>query len=426
MIKAQSVGNTIVAFIGGKMYQKTFGTMEERLQVYEKLLNLDDENDVDLIEARMLFQAPKTSVEQQLELEFEQKKKESEAVMDILDFMKEVKENGHDIFEVVENSLYVKGIRISTPELLIREIMKAQEESNTDRLNALINFWKLCALNPDPRARFDLFKFLKNHNLRLTNSGNFVAYRTVNTYKSGDAKLEKFVTQEYLKVKRWKKSPKNYNVHNESKGGYFVMGLSKTEHQGKEDKSFVGNLDELYQNIGEVAGNVYTDAHTGTFRIRIGEPVTMDRDKIDPDPNNSCSYGLHLGNLDFMKSNMGYFGKVGIVCLVNPKDVTSVPEYDSGKMRACKYLPIAVAELDQNGHIIDVDVDTFDLELAQNTAEELEAMKNLSSTALEEYKKHEFIAPEVNFNMITNILDTVKMSISDANNKIKNRVVKIN
>lgn len=422
MIKAQSVGNTIVAVIGGKMYQKTFDTMEERLEVYEKLLNLDDENNIDLIEAVTLFKAPKTSVEQQLELEFEQKKKESEALMDILDFMKEVKANGHDIFEVVENSLYVKGIRISTPELLIREIMKAEKENNDDRLSALLNFWKLCALNPDPRARFDLFKFLKNHNLSLTSSGNFVAYRTVNLYQAGDEKLEKFVTQEYLKVKRWKKSPKQYEIY-KTDNGYV------SKYNGFSDNTVVkniGNLDELYQNIGVTSGNVYTDAHTGTCRIKIGEPVFMDRGEVDPDPTNSCSFGYHLGNQDFMRANMGYFGKVGIVCLVNPRDVTSVPEYDSGKMRTCKYLPIALAELDDNGHIVDVDVDVFDLELAHNTAEELEAMKNLNSTELEEYKKHEFIAPEVNFNMLNTIYDAVKISIADANKKISNRVVKVN
>jgi hypothetical protein len=182
----------------------------------------------------------------------------------------------------------------------------------------------------------------------------------------------------------------------------------------------------LYQNIGKLSGNVYTDNHTGTFRIRIGEPVTMDRADCDADPNESCSKALHCGTLSFMKSNMGSFGRVGIVVLISPRDVVAVPEYDSGKMRTCKYLPIAVAELDDNGHIKDVDVDTFDLELAQNTAEELEAMSKLSTTDLEEYKKHEFIAPEINYKMITSILDTVKMSISDANNKIKNRVVKVN
>lgn len=419
MIKALSIGNTIVANIHNKMYKKEFATKEEMLEVYQILANTD-EHDSETLDLIKIFKPEESEQEKQLKIEFEAKKLKAKQFEDILDFMKDVRDNGHQLFEVIENSLYLKGIKATMPDILIREMIKASgdtgEEVDVERVSALINFWSLCALNPDPRARFDLFKFLKNHNLRLTDSGNFIAYRTVNVYTSGDAELEKFVTQEWLKVKRWKKSPSNYAVFIDDEDNSYTLKVSK---------EMVGNLDKLYHNISQVSGNVYTDAHTGTCRIKIGEPVEMDRIEVDPDPMNSCSRGYHLGNQDFMKSNMGYFGKVGIVCLVNPKDVTSVPEYDSGKMRTCRYLPIAVAELDDNGHIIDVDVDVFDLELAQNTQEELEAMSNLSSTELEEYKKHEFIAPEIDYNTVRNILNSVKMSIDEANNKIKNRVVEI-
>jgi hypothetical protein len=418
MIKAIRIGNTIVATIEDKMYSKEFPDVAQRAEVYEKLLNATYEDLSDMIN---LFKATLTESEKQLEIDFEKRKEESKKLTDILDFMKGVKENGHDIFEVDGTSLYVKGIKISMPELLIREIMKAQEQSNTERLSALLNFWKLCALNPDPRARFDLFKFLINHNLTLTPSGNFVAYRTVNTHKSGNQALQKVVSQEWLKVKRWKKSPKQYELV-ENNG---IYTLEKTNSGGNHTGKYMGNLDELYNNISDVSGTVYTDAYTGTFRIKIGEPVKMDRAKVNPDPNQSCSYGLHLGNESFMKSNMGAFGKVGLICLVNPKNVTSVPEYDSGKMRTCEYLPIAIAELDDNGYIKSVDIDVFDLEMAQNTQEELEAMSKLSSTQLEEYKKHEFISPEVNFNMLRIIRDSVVMSIDKANQLIQNRVVKL-
>ena len=127
-----------------------------------------------------------------------------------------------------------------------------------------------------------------------------------------------------------------------------------------------------------------------------------------------------------MRSNMGYFGRVGIVALVNPKNVTSVPVYDSGKMRTCEYLPISIAELDDNGHIVPVDIEVFDYEYAQNTLEELEEMSKLSSKDLEEYKKHEFIAPEVDFKMLKVVMDSVTISVEEANKKLKNRVVKIN
>jgi hypothetical protein len=191
------------------MYSKEFTDVNERIEVYEKLLN---GSYADFDELTKLFEAPLTEHEKQLEIEFEIKKEESKKLNDILDFMKEVKENGHDIFEVFENSLYVKGIRISTPELLIREIMKAQTENNTERLSALLNFWKLCALNPDPRARFDLFRFIDKHKLTVTPSGNFLTYRRVHTKKVNNSELEKFITQEYLKVKRWKKAVSQYEI----------------------------------------------------------------------------------------------------------------------------------------------------------------------------------------------------------------------
>ena len=284
MIKSQTIDKTIVAVIGTKMFQKTFPSSEEREKVYQILLNTDESDPVELDKVKAIFAPELSAAEKQMKIEFEAKKEESKKMLDILDFMKEVKEKGHSIFEVVENTIRVKGINISMPELLVRELMEASEE----RTQALLNFWKLCALNPDPRARFDLFKFLKNHKLTITPSGHFVAYRTVNVKEEGDSELERFVTQEWLKVKRWKKSPKAYQVY-KSDQGY----ISKCN--GYKDNlvvDYVGNLAEMYENIGTLSGNVYTDAHTNSMTIKMGEPVSMPREKVDPDNNNSCSYGL--------------------------------------------------------------------------------------------------------------------------------------
>lgn len=68
---------------------------------------------------------------------------------------------------------------------------------------------------------------------------------------------------------------------------------------------------------------VYTDAHSHTFEIRIGEVVTMPRGKCDPVQENTCSKGLHLGAKWWLQRN--YFGNQGLVCLCNPADVVAVP-----------------------------------------------------------------------------------------------------
>lgn len=315
MINAKRIGNTIIANFNNKLYQKDFKDTEGVLSAFDFLANADEYNDEDVAKFKELFQAEKTESEKQLELEFERKKEESKKLVDILDFMKEVKANGDDIFEVVENSLYVKGINITVPERVVREINKARDEANEERLKALINFWSLCALNSDPRARHDLFKFLQNHDLHITPSGNFVAYRTVVDKKVENKELETFITQQYLKIKRWKKSPKNYFVYQSDNGNYTINNKEYNDGITK----LHGNLDELYNNISEVTGNIYTDNHTRSMIIKIGVPVEVDRATIDPDPKHSCSTGLHVGNLEFMKNNMGYFGKTGLVCLVNPR-----------------------------------------------------------------------------------------------------------
>src|SRR5690606_11542822 len=194
MIKYKRIGNTIIASWRNKLFQKDFNNIEGVLSALDIIGNIDEYDDDDVEQFKKLFQAEKTESEKQLELEFEKKKEESKKLVDILDFMKEVKSNGDDVFEVKENSLYVKGINITVPERVVREINKARDEANEERLKALINFWSLCALNPDPRARHDLLKFIDNHNLTVTPSGNFVAHRTVVDKQVANKELETFIT----------------------------------------------------------------------------------------------------------------------------------------------------------------------------------------------------------------------------------------
>ena len=79
-----------------------------------------------------------------------------------------------------------------------------------------------------------------------------------------------------------------------------------------------------YRNVDKTEEeNVFTDHHSHTFKIRIGEMVTMDRDKCDTVQENTCSTGLHIGGRGWLKKN--YFGDTGLACLINPADVVAVP-----------------------------------------------------------------------------------------------------
>lgn len=102
---------------------------------------------------------------------------------------------------------------------------------------------------------------------------------------------------------------------------------------------------------------IYTDAHTHTFKIKIGDMVTMPRNDCDSRQDVTCSRGLHLGARTWLKEN--YCGNIGLVCLCNPSEVVAVPHEDHyGKLRTCAYLPIDLAKFDNNGEVIPYDVET--------------------------------------------------------------------
>ncbi len=79
----------------------------------------------------------------------------------------------------------------------------------------------------------------------------------------------------------------------------------------------------------------YTDCHTGTIDNSVGQKVSMDRNMVDDNRNNTCSSGLHFCSLNYLQ----YFGGSRIVILkISPSAVVSIPrDYDNSKGRCCEY-----------------------------------------------------------------------------------------
>ena len=112
-----------------------------------------------------------------------------------------------------------------------------------------------------------------------------------------------------------------------------LMSLNPNEECRKNLFWFLTKYDMTIAKCGFFVGyrnvdttdeeGVYTDHHSHTFRIRIGEMVTMPREKCDCDSNVSCSRGLHCSSVGWLKQN--YFGNTGLACLINPADVVAVP-----------------------------------------------------------------------------------------------------
>ena len=116
-----------------------------------------------------------------------------------------------------------------------------------------------------------------------------------------------------------------------------------------------------YRNVDTTSEEgVYTDHHSHTFKIKIGEMVTMPREQCDCDSSISCSRGLHIGGKGWLKRN--YYGNTGLACLINPADTIAVPKIDNyGKLRTCAYLPIEVIKYNEHDDVIPLDVeDGFD------------------------------------------------------------------
>lgn len=88
----------------------------------------------------------------------------------------------------------------------------------------------------------------------------------------------------------------------------------------------------------------YTDVRTGKIFNRVGDEVSMPRQQVDDNPNNTCSHGLHVCSFDYIAN---FSGERLVVVKVNPCDVVSIPvDYNHTKMRVCRYKVISEIPID--------------------------------------------------------------------------------
>lgn len=78
----------------------------------------------------------------------------------------------------------------------------------------------------------------------------------------------------------------------------------------------------------------YKDLHTGSMDNSVGATVKMPRARVDCNPNNTCSSGIHAASVEYAS---GFGSGRLMLCEINPRDVCSVPvDYDFMKMRVCE------------------------------------------------------------------------------------------
>ncbi|AMO44152.1 rIIB lysis inhibitor [Ruegeria phage vB_RpoS-V10] len=90
----------------------------------------------------------------------------------------------------------------------------------------------------------------------------------------------------------------------------------------------------------------YRDIHSGKFDNSPGQTVEVSRDEVDDDPDETCSYGLHVAATSYLGHHYVSSPSYNtIACKVDPADVVAVPrDYGSAKMRVCKYVVLGDAE----------------------------------------------------------------------------------
>lgn len=242
--------------------------------------------------------------------------------------------------------LFVDGIGIPIPALLLTTFKEYLEE-NKD-VEPLKRFWVNCNLNPNQKAIEGFFKYCRDYGIVITDMGYVLLYKSVaiKTETERNKDLARFIAEEIVRVKKSRKSPKNYLVlkdKNEKRGFKRVTTKSKLD-LSKYEK--IGNLDVLGKNISmyEEGATVYTDHYTRQMDIRLGQKTFIDRKQCDPDINRECSHGLHVGSYKYIQKYGQYNekGTVILTVLVNPKDIVAIPLYDNSKIRTCEYFPCGI------------------------------------------------------------------------------------
>jgi hypothetical protein len=82
----------------------------------------------------------------------------------------------------------------------------------------------------------------------------------------------------------------------------------------------------------------WRDIHSGTFDNSVGAVVEMPRNRVDENPDVTCSAGLHVCSFEYLPNFAHANGHV-VVVKINPADVVAIPrDYNNSKMRVCKYV----------------------------------------------------------------------------------------
>ena len=199
---------------------------------------------------------------------------EYDSIGRFLDIKKQIEDFSHGSIKVVAEKVYYGSYELKG--FVIDKLLEFLRSGAKDA-QPILNFIEKLMFNPSKNSVDQLYTFLSYKSLPLTEAGNIIGYKGVDT--------------------------DFYSKH--------------------------GN-----KNTIVITGNV--DAN-GRILNKIGETIEVARNSVDDNKDNHCSHGLHVGSYDYAKDWAGNNGHLMMVEF-NPSDAVSVPtDCNFQKLRVSKY-----------------------------------------------------------------------------------------
>jgi len=247
-------------------------------------------------------------------------------------------------FELDEsgNKLYLAGTKIPIEPGLASKILDFLD--NRLPIEPLVKFWISCLKNPHFVAVQELFKFLENNNLPITDDGGFLGYKKLNF--TGDVSL-----------------PDEF-------GELFVDPTGVVRYLNGEPAS--QDISVKYLNfISELNNPTMKDVWSGTISQKLGDIVKIERVKLgEEERRNACGYGLHIGSFSY-----NFDGNVRVLCKVFPEDVIACNPNER-KLRTCKYQIVSFVDPQKEVSQLLVDLSQEEKEIANGDFENDEIFEN--------------------------------------------------
>lgn len=133
-------------------------------------------------------------------------------------------------------------------------------------------------------------------------------------------------------------------------------------------------------NRGDAPGR-FKDKHSGKISQGVGSIVEVPEDRVNPNRNVECSYGLHIAAQSYINGFIGSSDGVFLVRIA-PEDVIAVPSYDTSKMRVMRYeilaqLSTSVAGIIAFTKTADVKDEAFQALIAKAMADDMPPAKEI-------------------------------------------------